>query len=86
MPIDNEKKGFARRIWNAVRSALENEDVRAQMLAAHKHNGYAARAKLLEQCFSSLQLSHMIGHGLSSATRRKYKSRILKHVDRFTRP
>ena len=86
MPIDNEKKGFARRIWNAVRSALEFEVFRAQMLAAYKHSDYSARAKLLEQCFSTLQLSHMIGHGLTSTTQRRYKSRALKHIDRFTNP
>ena len=54
MPTDNEKNGFARRIWNAVRSALESEDVRAQMLEAHKRSDYANRAQLLEQCFSGL--------------------------------
>ena len=86
MPIDTEKKGFARRVWNAVRSGLESEVFRAKMLAAHAHHDYAARAKKLQQCFSSLQFSHMIGHGLTAATRRRYKSRALKQVDRFTRP
>jgi hypothetical protein len=86
MSVDNEKKGFARRIWIAVRSRLESENIRAQMLEAHKHIDYAARTKLLHQCFPSLQFSHMVGHGLTSATRRRYKSRALKHVDRFTRP
>jgi hypothetical protein len=86
MPIDTEKKGFARRIWNAVRSGLESEVFRAKMLAAHAHHDYAARAKKLQQCFSSLQFSHMVGRGLTAATRRRYKSRALKHVDRFTRP
>ena len=86
MPIDTEKKGFARRVWNAVRSGLESEVFRAKMLEAHAHHGYAARAKKLQQCFSSLQLAHMIGHGLTDATRRRYKSRALKHIDRFTRP
>ena len=86
MAVDTEKKGFARRVWNIVRCALECEEFRAQMLEAHAHNDYAARAKLLEQCFSSSQLSHVIGHGLTAATRRRYKSRALKHIDRFTRP
>ena len=86
MPIDTEKKGFARRVWSAVHSLLESELFRARLLEAHAHNDYAARAKKLEQCFSSLQLSHMIGHGLTAATRRRYKSRALKQVDRFTRP
>jgi hypothetical protein len=86
MPVDNEKKAFARRIWNAVRSALDLELFRANMLEAHKHSDYSARAKLLMECFHALQFSHMVGHGLTSATRRRYKSRTLKHVDRFTRP
>jgi hypothetical protein len=86
MPIDNEKKAFARRVWNGVRSALQSELFRTKMLEAHRHSDCAVRVKKLEQCFSTSQLSHMIGHGLTDATRRKYKSRALKHVDRFTCP
>jgi hypothetical protein len=86
MPVDNEKKAFARRIWNGIHSALQSEGVRTQMVEAHKHSDYAERAKLLVECFSALQFSHMVGHGLTNATKRRYKSRALKHVDRFTRP
>jgi len=86
MPIDTEKKGFARRVWNSVRSGLDCEVFRTKMLEAHRHSDYAVRAKKLQQCFSSLQFSHMIGHGLTAATRRRYKSRALKHIDRFTSP
>jgi hypothetical protein len=55
------------------------------MVEAHKHSDCAERAKLLEQCFPALKFSRMVGHGLTSATRRRYKSRALKHIDRFTR-